>query len=165
MAYSLGPQPPAQDCVCWEMLAHRTLASLFPGVESSRRSDSRDGGSQGPGLSFSGTHHLTLKLGKLLRLHYPPIIREPHQLHSCFSLLFALVSLCSRPVFVLTSQQKRSWGPCRQTGVKVRRDTQMPGAEHWGAEKAGYFIPGNGLVGPLCKGEQNRVVQRVEARR
>lgn len=39
----------------------------------------------------------------------------------------------------------------------------MPGAVHWGVEKAGYFsfqVTGCNL---LSEGEQNRVVQRVEA--
>lgn len=33
----------------------------------------------------------------------------------------------------------------RDEGAKVQCDTWMPGADHWGGEKAEHFIPGKGL--------------------
>lgn len=82
VAYSRGPQPPAQDRVCWEMLAHRAFESLSPGLRAPEGQIAGTEDVRGPHLPFSGIHHLASKSEKLLRPHYSPVVKEPHQLQS-----------------------------------------------------------------------------------
>lgn len=127
MAYSHDPQPPAQDCVCWEMLAYRTLAPLSPRVRAPEDQTAED----------EDARHLVLTLGPqnlLLSLEvreapqtssFPTYKGSPQAAARSPPSLFALASHHSRPV--LASQQKCTWRPCRQAEVEDGCGMWMPG--------------------------------------
>ena len=98
VAYCRGPQPPAQDGVRWEMLAPRTFESLFPGLRAPGGQIAGPEDARGP-LTILRHTPLGLEVGEAPQTSLTSYCKEPHQLQSTCSLLFALVSLSSRSVF------------------------------------------------------------------